>query len=95
MGNPEIILWCVYIIKDLIVCIDHKVFQSNLFLIILFLQADPGWVKTDITSGEGNKTVDEGAETPVFVALLPPGTKIQGKHFADCKVDDFWQMASV
>ena len=53
-------------------------------------QADPGWVVTDMTSKRGDKTPDEGAETPVFVALLPPGDKTHGKMFSDCKVDDFW-----
>jgi carbonyl reductase 1 len=29
----------------------------------------PGYVKTDMTRGGGNKTVDEGAKTPVMLAL--------------------------
>ncbi|XP_072014106.1 carbonyl reductase [NADPH] 3-like [Amphiura filiformis] len=57
---------------------------------ILVNCADPGWVKTDMSSGTGNKTTDEGAETLVYVALLPPGTKTHGKMFSDCKVNDFW-----
>ena len=33
----------------------------------------PGWVKTDMTKGGGSKTVDEGAQTPVMLALADIG----------------------
>jgi carbonyl reductase 1 len=29
----------------------------------------PGWVKTDMTKGKGTKTLDQGAQTPVLLAL--------------------------
>lgn len=29
----------------------------------------PGWVVTDMTKGKGHKTPDEGAQTPVFLAI--------------------------
>lgn len=29
----------------------------------------PGWVNTDMTKGKGTRSVDEGAKTPVFLAL--------------------------
>jgi len=29
----------------------------------------PGWVRTDMTKGQGHKTTDEGAQTPVLLAL--------------------------
>ncbi|XP_059147326.1 carbonyl reductase [NADPH] 1-like [Physella acuta] len=32
----------------------------------------PGYVATDMSSQKGNLTIDEGAETPVYCALLPP-----------------------
>lgn len=31
----------------------------------------PGFVNTDLTGGRGKLTIDEGAETPVYLALLP------------------------
>ncbi|XP_057454551.1 (+)-neomenthol dehydrogenase-like [Lotus japonicus] len=34
----------------------------------------PGWVKTDITANNGLLTVEEGAATPVRLALLPNGS---------------------
>ena len=41
----------------------------------------PGWVKTDMTKGRGYKTPDEGAQTPVLLAL----GDIKGSN------GDFWQ----
>ena len=35
----------------------------------------PGFVKTDMTKGRGMKTVDQGAETPVMLALGDIGGK--------------------
>jgi len=40
----------------------------------------PGYVNTDMTSGKGPLTVDRGAESAVFAALLPPGTNIRGAY---------------
>ena len=34
----------------------------------------PGSVKTDMSGGRGNLTPDQGAETPVHIAMLPPGS---------------------
>lgn len=33
----------------------------------------PGWVKTDMAGPNAPKLPDEGAITPVYLALLPPG----------------------
>ena len=41
----------------------------------------PGWVSTDMTKHRGTKTVDEGAQTPVLLAL----GNIGGKY------GEFWQ----
>ena len=34
----------------------------------------PGWVKTDMSSHSGPRTPEQGAETPVILALLLPGS---------------------
>ncbi|XP_055975504.1 carbonyl reductase [NADPH] 3 [Sorex fumeus] len=39
---------------------------------ILLNACCPGWVKTDMAGEQGTRTVEEGAETPVYLALLPP-----------------------
>ena len=45
----------------------------------------PGYVKTDMTKGGGRKTVDEGAQTPVMLAL----------HDIGNKSGEFWQHEDV
>lgn len=50
----------------------------------------PGYVKTDMTDFKGFKTVEEGADTPLFVALLPPGaTSPKGKFISEREVKEF------
>ncbi|XP_061163370.1 carbonyl reductase [NADPH] 1-like isoform X3 [Saccostrea echinata] len=47
----------------------------------------PGYVDTDMTSHKGPKTIDEGADTPIYLALLPEGTTSPaGEFVADRKV---------
>ena len=41
----------------------------------------PGSVRTDMSSGKGSLSPDQGAETPVMVALLPLGS---------CETGSFW-----
>jgi len=44
----------------------------------------PGFVNTDMTSHKGNKTIDQGADTPLYAALLSPGTtEPRGKFISD------------
>ena len=43
----------------------------------------PGYVNTDMTSGKGPKPVADGADTPVWAALLPPSKKVTGHFFQE------------
>jgi carbonyl reductase 1 len=45
----------------------------------------PGYVNTDMTKGNGTKTVDEGAQTPVLLAI----------HDIQSKTGEFWQYEKV
>ncbi|XP_020645004.2 carbonyl reductase [NADPH] 1-like [Pogona vitticeps] len=45
---------------------------------ILLNACCPGWVRTDMAGPRATKSPDEGAETPVYLALLPPGA--EGPH---------------
>lgn len=50
----------------------------------------PGYVDTDMTSHKGHLTVDRGAQSAVFAALLPPNTEIRGAYiWHDCQVIDW------
>ncbi|XP_069058618.1 carbonyl reductase [NADPH] 1-like [Pleurodeles waltl] len=45
---------------------------------ILLNPCCPGWVKTDLGSDRAPKSTDQGAETPVYLALLP--SDAEGPH---------------
>lgn len=50
----------------------------------------PGYVDTDMTSHKGTKTIDEGADTPIYLAFLPEGIKSPaGEFVADRTVYKF------
>ncbi|XP_041645244.1 carbonyl reductase [NADPH] 1 [Cheilinus undulatus] len=54
---------------------------------ILLNACCPGWVRTDMAGQKAPKSPDEGAVTPVFLALLPPGaTEPHGKFVSEKKV---------
>ncbi|KAI4341326.1 hypothetical protein MLD38_026060 [Melastoma candidum] len=48
----------------------------------------PGWVKTAMTGWAGNVSVEEGADTGVWLALLP-GQAVTGKFFAERREINF------
>ncbi|EPQ04638.1 Carbonyl reductase [NADPH] 1 [Myotis brandtii] len=57
---------------------------------ILLNACCPGWVRTDLTGPQAPKSPEEGAETPVFLALLPsdaegpPGQLVTEKKVVKC-----------
>lgn len=52
--------------------------------------ADPGHVNTDMSSHSGKLTIDQGAETPVYAALLPPSvTSPRGELLTNKKIVPF------
>eukprot|EP00066_Takifugu_rubripes_P002200 XP_003963969.1 PREDICTED: carbonyl reductase [NADPH] 1 [Takifugu rubripes] len=54
---------------------------------ILLNACCPGWVRTDMAGPKAPKSPEEGAVTPVYLALLPPGaTEPHGKFVSDKEV---------
>ncbi|XP_026046226.1 carbonyl reductase [NADPH] 1-like [Astatotilapia calliptera] len=54
---------------------------------ILLNACCPGWVRTDMAGDKAPKSPEEGAVTPVYLALLPPGaTEPHGKFVSDKQV---------
>uniref|UniRef100_G1TCA8 Carbonyl reductase (NADPH) n=1 Tax=Oryctolagus cuniculus TaxID=9986 RepID=G1TCA8_RABIT len=51
-----------------------------------------GWVEADMAGDHSSRTVEEGAETPVYLALLPPdATEPQGQLVCD-KIVQSWSV---
>lgn len=50
----------------------------------------PGFVATDMSSFKGHKTIDEGAETPVMLAVIPPNAKSPRGEFLSEKTVQKW-----
>uniref|UniRef100_A0A3Q3WLE6 carbonyl reductase (NADPH) n=1 Tax=Mola mola TaxID=94237 RepID=A0A3Q3WLE6_MOLML len=54
---------------------------------ILLNACCPGWVRTDMAGPKAPKSPEEGAVTPVYLALLPPGaTEPHGKYVSEKEV---------
>uniref|UniRef100_A0A672HYY7 Carbonyl reductase 1 n=1 Tax=Salarias fasciatus TaxID=181472 RepID=A0A672HYY7_SALFA len=54
---------------------------------ILLNACCPGWVRTDMAGPKAPKSPEEGADTPVYLALLPAGaTQPHGKFVSDKQV---------
>ena len=54
---------------------------------ILLNACNPGWVRTDMAGPNAQKSPDEGAETPVYLALLPvDASEPHGQYVSDKKV---------
>lgn len=61
--------------------IQHRQLSTDSREDILVNACCPGYVDTDMSSHKGHKTIDQGADTPLYLALLPPGTKSPGGNF--------------
>ncbi|XP_015187733.1 PREDICTED: carbonyl reductase [NADPH] 1-like [Polistes dominula] len=53
----------------------------------------PGYVDTDMTSHKGELKPDQGAEAPIYCALLPNNTEIKGKYLWYDKTLADWKKA--
>jgi len=45
----------------------------------------PGWCQTDMSSNSGTRTAEQGANSAVYLSLLPSDSKINGKFYRDDK----------
>jgi len=56
---------------------------------VMITSCCPGWIATDMSGNSPSaKGIDEGADTPVWLALHPFDPKFQGKFFAERKEID-------
>ncbi|XP_071071052.1 carbonyl reductase [NADPH] 1 isoform X2 [Dasypus novemcinctus] len=57
---------------------------------ILLNACCPGWVRTDMAGPKATKSPEEGAETPVYLALLPPDAEgPHGQFVSEKKVQEW------
>ncbi|CAI5467892.1 unnamed protein product [Closterium sp. Yama58-4] len=49
----------------------------------------PGWCATDMSSWRGRKTAEEGADTPIFLSLVPPEKTGTRQFYADRAIEEF------
>ncbi|NXO45963.1 CBR1 reductase, partial [Locustella ochotensis] len=57
---------------------------------ILLNACCPGWVRTDMAGPKATKSPDEGAETPVYLALLPSSADAPHGQFVSNKTVRAW-----
>ncbi|XP_041529070.1 carbonyl reductase [NADPH] 1 [Microtus oregoni] len=57
---------------------------------ILLNACCPGWVRTDMAGPKATKSPEEGAETPVYLALLPPDAEGPHGQFVQEKKVEKW-----
>lgn len=57
---------------------------------ILLNACCPGWVRTDMAGPKATKSPEEGAETPVYLALLPPDAEGPHGQFVQDKKVEQW-----
>ncbi|XP_032755263.1 carbonyl reductase [NADPH] 1-like isoform X2 [Rattus rattus] len=57
---------------------------------ILLNACCPGWVRTDMAGPKATKSPEEGAETPVYLALLPPDADGPHGQFVQDKKVEQW-----
>jgi carbonyl reductase 1 len=70
--------------------IQHRQLSADPREDIIVNACCPGYVGTDMTSHKGPRTTDEGADTPIYLSLLPEGTKSPADDFAADKQVHKW-----
>lgn len=58
---------------------------------ILLNACCPGWVRTDMAGSNATKSPEEGAETPVYLTMLPEGAKEPHGQLVWDKTVQEWQ----
>ena len=66
-----------------------KIALNELKQQILINATCPGYVNTELSKGLGTLTVEQGAETPIYAALLPPDSQLHGVFLSEKTVKGY------
>ena len=70
--------------------IQHRMLEDDPRGDIVVTHVHPGYVDTDMSSHKGPLTIEEGAKSSLYCALLPPNTDVKGKYlWYDCQIVDW------
>uniref|UniRef100_A0A2H8TPU2 carbonyl reductase (NADPH) n=1 Tax=Melanaphis sacchari TaxID=742174 RepID=A0A2H8TPU2_9HEMI len=71
--------------------IQQRAFDVDRRTDIVVNAVHPGYVDTDMTSHQGPLTIEQGAEAPVYLALLPAGERdVRGRYVWNDKTVKDW-----
>ncbi|XP_033743359.1 carbonyl reductase [NADPH] 1-like [Pecten maximus] len=70
--------------------IQHRVLSQDSRPGIVINSCCPGYVQTDLTSNQGKKTPEQGADTPLYLSLLPPATTTPNGEFVSDREIQKW-----
>lgn len=67
--------------------IQQRIFDQTPQRDIVVNACCPGYIKTDMSSNKGGGTLEQGADTPVYLAVLPVNVRSpRGEFVAERKV---------
>jgi carbonyl reductase 1 len=67
--------------------IQQRIFDEKSNKDIVVNACCPGYINTDMTSNKGTGTPEQGADTPVYLATLPPNVRSpRGEFVAERKI---------
>lgn len=67
--------------------IQQRQFNQNAQRDLIVNACCPGYIKTDLNANRGTGTPEQGADTPVYLATLPPNVRSpRGEFVAERKI---------
>ena len=76
---------------NVLTCIQARENKYDKTRDVLINACCPGWCRTDMAGDRATRSAEEGAETPVYLALLPPGLEQPHGKFVRDKKEVLWK----
>ncbi|XP_021378309.1 carbonyl reductase [NADPH] 1-like [Mizuhopecten yessoensis] len=91
-GWPESAYGCSKIGVTVMSIIQQRELLKDARADIVVNACCPGYVDTDMSSHKGTKTIDEGADTLLYLATLPPNTSSPKGEFVSDRTIGKWEI---